>query len=68
MKSLSFCILFLSVNCLWSQTKPMMNTEQLNVSTIHFNSQTPVKNQGPRNSCSAFGIDSSHENSPPNRK
>lgn len=56
MKSLSFCILFLSINCLWSQTKPMMNAEQLNVSTIHLSAQTSVKNQGPRNSCSAFGV------------
>lgn len=56
MKSLSFCILFLSVNYLWSQDKPMMNPTSQNISTTHLSSQTPVKNQGPRNSCSAFGV------------
>jgi hypothetical protein len=46
MKLLFFWILFLSVNCLWSQ----------NTSTIHLSSQIPVKNKGNGNSCSAFGV------------
>lgn len=56
MKSLSFYILFLSTCCLWAQTKPMMNISNQNISTIHLSDQTPVRNQGPRNSCSAFGV------------
>jgi len=40
MKKLSFCIFFLSVHGLWSQVKPMMNTEQANTSTIHIKAQS----------------------------
>ncbi|WP_298517132.1 C1 family peptidase [uncultured Kordia sp.] len=54
MKKLSFCILFLSVNCLWSQIK-LENPETL-WSTNHRELQTPVKNQGNGNSCSSFGV------------
>ncbi|WP_420571336.1 C1 family peptidase [Kordia sp.] len=54
MKLLSFCLLFLSVNCLWSQVK-LESPEKL-WSTIHISSQTPVKDQGNGNNCSAFGV------------
>jgi len=62
MKSLSFCILFLSINCLWSQIK-LENPEKL-WSTIHISSQTPVKDQGNGNSCSAFGVAAALETLP----
>lgn len=54
MKSLSVWILFLSVSCLWSQIS-LVHPDKLR-STIHISSQTPVKNQGNGNSCSAFGV------------
>lgn len=54
MKTLSFCILFLSVNCLWSQIT-LEKPEKL-WGTNHVSSQTPIKDQGNGNSCSAFGI------------
>lgn len=51
MKSIIYSFLFLSVNCLWSQIQ-LTGLK----STIHISSQTPVKNQGNGNTCSAFGI------------
>lgn len=55
MKSLSFCILFLSVNCLWSQIV-LEKPEKLFRTTNHREAQTSVKDQGNGNSCSAFGV------------
>ncbi|MGH1387423.1 C1 family peptidase [Kordia sp.] len=55
MKALSFCILFLSVNCLWSQIT-LKKVEKLPETIIHISSQTPVQDQGQRNTCSAFGV------------
>ncbi|WP_430410804.1 C1 family peptidase [Kordia sp.] len=64
MKSLSFCILFLSFNCLWSQIR-LENSDKLwSKSTIHISAQTPVKSQGNGNTCSAFGIAAALETLP----
>lgn len=62
MKALSFWMLFLSAHCLWSQIK-LENPETL-WSTIHISSQTPVKNQGNGNTCSAFGVAAALETLP----
>ncbi|MBC8755279.1 hypothetical protein H2O64_11380 [Kordia sp. YSTF-M3] len=64
MKSLSFCILFLSINILWSQNEPMISPASQNVSTIHLSSQSPVKDQGNGNNCSAFGVAAALETLP----
>lgn len=55
MKSVSFWLLFLSVNCLFSQIT-LENPDKLFETTLYISSQTPVKNQGQRNTCSAFGV------------
>lgn len=62
MKKLSFCLLFLSVNCLWSQIR-LESPEKL-WSTIHISEQTPVRDQGARNTCSAFGVAAALETMP----
>lgn len=62
MKSFSFLLIFLSVNCLWSQII-LKSPEELS-STLHFDSQTPIKDQGNRNSCSAFGVAAALETMP----
>lgn len=63
MKSVSFCLLFLSVNFLFSQIK-LKSPQELMSSTIHISSQTPVKDQGNGNSCSAFGVAAALETLP----
>lgn len=66
MKSLSICFLFLTANSLWSQIT-LQSLEELknnNSSTIHMSYQTPVKNQGNGNTCSAFGIAAALETLP----
>ncbi len=66
MKTYSLCILLISVNCLWSQIQLQgLNTsKQTTKSTIHISAQTPVKNQGNGNTCSAFGIAAALETLP----
>lgn len=55
MKSVTFLVFILSVNCLWSQIT-LQNPEELFETKLYISSQTPVKNQGQRNTCSAFGV------------
>jgi len=55
MRLLSFCMLLLSANCLWSQTA-LQSVKKLPETIVHISSQTPVQNQGQRNTCSAFGV------------
>lgn len=58
MKLFPFYTFILSISCVWSQTT-LQNPETLRrtqKSTIHIGSQTPVKNQGNGNTCSAFGV------------
>ncbi|MFK7747476.1 MAG: C1 family peptidase [Kordia sp.] len=59
MKSLLLSFLLLSANCLCSQEQ-----SEGNKSTIHISAQTPVKNQGNGNTCSAFGIAAALETLP----
>jgi hypothetical protein len=62
MKTLSFCIALLSMSCVWSQIQLKgLNTPK---TTIHISAQTPVKNQGSGNTCSAFGIAAALETLP----
>lgn len=62
MKSLIVSILFLSINSLWSQIQ--LSGLTTSKSTIHISAQTPVKNQGSGNTCSAFGIAAALETLP----
>ena len=62
MKTLSFCMLLLSAHCVFSQIR-LENPDKL-WSTIHISEQTPVKNQGNGNSCSAFGVAAALETLP----
>jgi hypothetical protein len=55
MKSFSFCVLLLSFHCVFSQIQ-LKSPEELFKTTLYISSQTPVKNQGQRNTCSAFGV------------
>lgn len=66
MKKLSFGVFFLSVNCLLAQIHLVSpeKLEQQNTSTIHISAQTPVKNQGNGNTCSAFGVAAALETLP----
>ena len=65
-KILSFSFFLISVNCLFGQII-LQNPENLrkqNRSTIHISAQTPVKNQGNGNTCSAFGVAAALETLP----
>jgi hypothetical protein len=55
MKRLSLLVLLLSVNYLCGQIH-LKSPEELFKTTLYISSQTPVKNQGQRNTCSAFGV------------
>jgi len=62
MKAFLVGFFLVSVNCLWSQTDlKELDTAQ---NTIHISAQTPVKNQGKGNTCSAFGIAAALETLP----
>ncbi|MEM6718339.1 MAG: C1 family peptidase [Bacteroidota bacterium] len=62
MKAFILPFFLFSVHCLWSQIQVTgLNTNQ---STIHISAQTPVKNQGSGNTCSAFGIAAALETLP----
>ncbi|PTX60376.1 papain like protease [Kordia periserrulae] len=62
MKTLSFCIALFSMSCVWSQIQLKgLNTPK---TTIHISAQTPVKDQGNGNTCSAFGIAAALETLP----
>ena len=55
MKSFFIGLLLLSTNYLFSQIE-LKNPEKLFNGVNYISSQTPVKNQGLRNTCSAFGV------------
>ncbi|MEM6684488.1 MAG: C1 family peptidase [Bacteroidota bacterium] len=62
MRAIVFSFFLLCVNCVWSQIT--LNGLQTVKSTIHIRAQTPVKNQGNGNTCSAFGVAAALETLP----